>query len=201
MARLVADDREPIIPFVRRAAQISAEHGVSSILVLGGTGDYFSIADAVVVMDAFSPRDATEDAKALAGDPPPMPADAFRATPRTPKPGVPDGRTGCKALSSFQYGDNNDCDVSGVEQLVEVGQTRACCAAIIHAAKQRHANVASFLDALDDLSLDAIQPAGRKDGDLSRPRRYEVAAALNRLRTATFEIAPTKRRRDVMDET
>ena len=201
MARLVADDREPIVPFVRRAAALSTKHGVSSILVLGGTGDYFSIADAVVVMDAFSPRDATADAKALAGDPPPMPADAFRATPRTPKPGVPDGRTGCKALSSFQYGDNNDCDVSGVEQLVEVGQTRACCAAIIHAAKQRHASVASLLDALDGLDLDAIQPAGRRDGDLSRPRRYEVAAALNRLRTAKFEAASAKRGRDVMDET
>ena len=98
MARLVADDREPIVPFVRRAAALSTKHGVSSILVLGGTGDYFSIADAVVVMDAFSPRDATADAKALAGDPPPMPADAFRATPRTPKPGVPDGRT---RLQSF----------------------------------------------------------------------------------------------------
>ena len=91
--------------------------------------------------------------------------------------------------------------MSGVEQLVEVGQTRACCSAIIHAAKQRHASVASFLDALDGLDLDAIQPAGRKDGDLSRPRRYEVAAALNRLRTAWFEAASTKRGRDAMDET
>ena len=91
--------------------------------------------------------------------------------------------------------------MSGVEQLVEVGQTRACCAAIIHSARTRHASVASFLDALDDLSLDAIQPAGRRDGDLSRPRRYEVAAALNRLRTAKFEVAPMKRRRDAMDET
>ena len=53
----------------------------------------------------------------------------------------------------------------------------------------------------DGLALDAIQPAGRRDGDLSRPRRYEVAAALNRLRTAKFEAASAKRGRDVMDET
>ena len=65
----------------------------------------------------------------------------------------------------------------------------------------RHASVASLLDALDGLDLDAIQPAGRRDGDLSRPRRYEVAAALNRLRTAKFEIIEKKRGRDVMDET
>mgnify|MGYP007023066833 CR=1 FL=1 len=48
----------------------------------------------------------------------------------------------------------------------------------------------------DALDLDAIQPAGRRDGDLSRPRRYEVAAALNRLRTAKFEAASAKRGRD-----
>jgi predicted ABC-class ATPase len=197
MARLVADDREPIVPFVRRAAQLSTEHAISSILVLGGTGDYFSIADAVVVMDAFSPRDATADAKALAGPPPPPCGDAFRATPRILKPCVADGRTGCKALNSFQYGDNNDCDVSGVEQLVEVGQTRACCAAIMHAAKlMAQSPLAALLDVLDALDLDAIQPAGRRDGDLARPRRYEVAAALNRLRTATFEVASPKRGRD-----
>lgn len=198
MARLVADDREPIVPFVRRAAQLSTEHAISSILVLGGTGDYFSIADAVVVMDAFSPRDATADAKALAGPPPPPCGDAFRATPRIPKPCVADGRTGCRDMSSFQYGDNNDCDVSGVEQLVEVGQTRVCCAAIMHAAKlmARGPSLAALLDALDALDLDAIQPAGRRDGDLARPRRYEVTAALNRLRTATFEVASPKRGRD-----
>ena len=33
MARLVADDREPIVPFVRRAAALSTDHGVSSIQV------------------------------------------------------------------------------------------------------------------------------------------------------------------------
>lgn len=32
------------------------DHGVSTILVLGGSGDYFEVADTVVMMDCFSPR-------------------------------------------------------------------------------------------------------------------------------------------------
>ena len=39
---------------------------------------------------------------------------------------------------------------------------------------------------LDSRGLDAVQAPGRRDGDLARPRRFEIAAALNRLRTATF---------------
>ena len=32
------------------------EHKVSTILVLGGSGDYFEVADTVVMMDCFVPK-------------------------------------------------------------------------------------------------------------------------------------------------
>jgi predicted ABC-class ATPase len=42
------------------------ELGVSSILVIGGSGDYFSVADTVVMMDSYKPVDVTEKALAIA---------------------------------------------------------------------------------------------------------------------------------------
>eukprot|EP00775_Hariotina_reticulata_P003955 gene3955-4208_t len=44
MAALVAADKEPITPFSRRIASLRAA-GVSTVLVMGGSGDYFAEAD------------------------------------------------------------------------------------------------------------------------------------------------------------
>ncbi len=41
-------------------------NGVSTILVMGGSGDYFDVADTVISMDAFVPHDATARAKQIA---------------------------------------------------------------------------------------------------------------------------------------
>ena len=40
MQELVAKDREPITPFVDRVRQLWEERGVSTVLVMGGSGDY-----------------------------------------------------------------------------------------------------------------------------------------------------------------
>ena len=40
--------------------------GISSILVIGGAGEYFSVADTVVMMDEYTPHDVTEKAKNIA---------------------------------------------------------------------------------------------------------------------------------------
>lgn len=87
------------------------------------------------------------------------------------------------------------CSRSAVEQLVEVSQTRAIADALV---KLRGAlagrggpwtgrPLTQVLDALeaemDERGVDAL--AGRaKPGNLARPRRFELAAAVNRLRTA-----------------
>ncbi|MBP3918082.1 MAG: hypothetical protein J6I50_02780 [Clostridia bacterium] len=57
--------REPITPFTDRVQELSAR-GISTILVIGGSGEYLSVADAVYLMDSFEMFDATSDAKRLA---------------------------------------------------------------------------------------------------------------------------------------
>ena len=83
MQKLVAPDKEPITPFIAKVraladsgpsipssaagapARPGGQGGVSSILVLGGSGDYFAVADTVICMESYVPRDVTAEALAI----------------------------------------------------------------------------------------------------------------------------------------
>ena len=66
MQELVARESEPITCFLDRVRQIYDELGVSTIIVVGGSGDYFDVADHVIMMDCYLPRDVTDRAAAIA---------------------------------------------------------------------------------------------------------------------------------------
>ena len=63
MRRIVKD--EVIIPFTDRIRSIAEQKQVSTILVIGGSGEYLKIADAVLLMHEYVAVDVTEDVKAL----------------------------------------------------------------------------------------------------------------------------------------
>ncbi len=54
---------EPIIPFTDRVRELYEKKNVSSILVIGGSGEYIKIADKVFLMDRYKINDITEAAK------------------------------------------------------------------------------------------------------------------------------------------
>ena len=58
--------REPIIPFTERVNDLYRECGLSTILVIGGSGEYLSVADRVYLMDEYVMYNVTEKAKILA---------------------------------------------------------------------------------------------------------------------------------------
>ena len=66
MAQLVADEKEPITPFIRKVRALYESLGVSTVLVVGSSGSYLSVADTVVQMDCYEAKDVTEKAKQLA---------------------------------------------------------------------------------------------------------------------------------------
>ena len=66
MQALVHKVHEPITPFLDRVRELYESHQVSTVLVMGGCGDYFDVADTVIMMDEFAPVDATADAHAVA---------------------------------------------------------------------------------------------------------------------------------------
>ena len=55
---------EPITPFTDRVNEL-ARHGVSTILVIGGSGEYLGVADRVYRMDEYRISDVTTEAQAI----------------------------------------------------------------------------------------------------------------------------------------
>ena len=63
MRRIVKN--EVIIPFTDRIRSVAEQKGVSTILVIGGSGEYLKIADTVILMQEYVATDVTEEVKAL----------------------------------------------------------------------------------------------------------------------------------------
>lgn len=58
-------EKEPITPFTDRVNELYKVCGVSTILVIGGSGEYLSVADKIYLMEDFVIRDATEKSKMI----------------------------------------------------------------------------------------------------------------------------------------
>lgn len=197
MQELVAKDREPLTPFCDLVGSLHRDHGVSTVLVAGGSGDYFDVADTVVWMDGYRPREVTRRAREVAARLPGRQPEAtgFPAVrPRIVDPTSVDPRrrgrvkTRPRGTDGLQFGEQA-IDLGAVEQLVDPSQTAGIARALIHLVDggllDGSTTVADALDALDahldEGGVDWLR-AGYP-GDIALPRRFEVAAALNRLRT------------------
>ena len=58
-------EKEPVTPFTDRVGELYARKGVSTVLVIGGSGEYLSVADRIYMMDDFLISDVTEKAKRI----------------------------------------------------------------------------------------------------------------------------------------
>lgn len=205
MRTLIHADKEPITPLVERVRDLYEIHGVSTLLVMGSSGDFFAKADTVIAMDAFVARDKSAEAKRIAEDSAPPSLDPLSGGPRqpfspchsrVPLPASIDASRGrhrnridLRTASLLRFGEY-EIDLHALEQLVDRSQTRAIGRAILwmrdHGGIDGESTLAQALDRLDAQldreGLDAIDPRP-PPRNLARPRRYEVAAALNRLRS------------------
>ncbi|MBX6396545.1 MAG: ATPase, partial [Alicyclobacillaceae bacterium] len=194
---LVAKDNEPITPFIDRARQLFEEWGVSTILVVGGAGDYLDIADHVIAMENYIPKDVTQEAKEVverlpsnrkaetAGPLPPKPARVVRSLGRRPKEGEK-WKVEAKDLHVILYGRDRVL-LDAVEQLTEVGQTRAiaACLRVLTEKVDGRTSLAELvyklLEAIDRNGFSVLAGTRGCPGTYSMPRPYELAAAVNRL--------------------
>lgn len=203
MQNLVERQREPITPLVDKIRQLYEDHGVSSVLVMGGCGDYFDVADTVILMDEYRPMEVTERVREIVRLLPsqrrPEGGRHFGTLPeRFPSAESFDPRRGRKAVkidlrnrTQLRFG-RTELDLTALEQLVEEAQTRAVGAAIHHfgqiVASQR-LSLREGLECLDreleEKGLDLLSPY--RSGDLARPRILEVAFAINRMRSLKVE--------------
>ena len=199
MQELVAKEKEPITPFVDKVRTLFTDQGVSTILVMGGSGDYFDVADTVIMMDSYQPRSVTEQAAQIARKHASCRADegggSFgEVTLRRPLSASFDPSRGkrevkidAKGLRTILYG-TTDIDLSYLEQLVDMSQTRTI-GLMIHYYAEKYLERAGSLKEGMELVMRAVQEGGLDCllpyivGDLALPRPFEVAGAINRMRT------------------
>ena len=199
MQMLIAKEKEPITPFIDKVRQLYSDYGVSTILVMGGSGDYFEVADTVIAMDNYRPYDVTERAKAIAKEyPSNRNAEGGTSfgeiTSRVPVKSSIDPSTHKKSvklkvrdLDEISFG-SEEIDLVAVEQIVDAAQLRAISHAIVY-AKAHYLDRQITIPEILDLVMKDIHEQGLDiltdftQGDLALFRRFELAAALNRLRT------------------
>ena len=58
-------DKEPIIPLTDRVQELHNKMGVSTIIVIGGSGEYLSVSDRIYMMEDFKILNASEKSKSL----------------------------------------------------------------------------------------------------------------------------------------
>jgi predicted ABC-class ATPase len=198
MQELVPSAGEPITPYVDRVRELHDRAGVSSVLVIGGSGDYLDVADRVVRMADYLPVDVTDEARSVAttlptGRTTQAPSSFEQPAPRRIDASSVDARRGRRSTYVRVPDDRTllvgtaTIDLVAVEQLASRAQTRAIGRAMVLLAQRLLAEAPTLPEALDaaeailrDEGLDALDD--RLPGDLAWFRRFELAAALNRLR-------------------
>lgn len=198
MQALVAKDNEPITPFIDRVRQLYDERGVSTILVIGGSGDYFDVADGVISMEAYRLYERTAAAQAIAAEyatrrQPEGETPLGATPPRRPQPRSLDASKGRRDVSiktrgvhTIEFG-TETIDLSAVAQLIDASQTRAIADALLFARQRLMDGKRPLRHILDDVmtavAKDGLDILGRPGSDYAQFRKHELAAALNRLRS------------------
>lgn len=192
MRRLVAEHDEPITPFVDRVRALARE-GVSTLLVLGGSGDYLSVADTVVQMKAFQPLDVTDKAREIGGRPREVPdSPALVPGPRPLRRAALEaailGKKGRMRVRVRETGltvGAAEINLAAQEQIQDASLQRGIAwmlmALIGEGASGRETDLPAVL--ADWLGRDDWHAlAGGTPVDAARPRVADVMATLSRLR-------------------
>lgn len=198
MQRLVAKEKEPITPFIEIVKELYEQKGISTIIVVGSSGDYFDIADTVIQMDSYEPLDVTDKAKELATG---KVLDRIKnrninidiSLNRVLQKGsIEKGPKGVKIKTSGIDGLNINkefIDLKSVEQIVDVEQVKAI-GEIIKWADDNLVNNKETLSEISDKIISYINSNGLIKvnntkggiGNMSMPRKQEIMCAINRYR-------------------
>lgn len=198
LRRLATGASGPVVPLVDLLRPLYEEHGISTVVVTSASSDYVRIADTIIVMNGFHASVVTAQAKEAIVESGssearrrfggihhrvPLPESVNQLRGRRLRPEMQGPRSVLLGRDAI--------DLTRLPQLVDSCQGRAAGAALVYAAEQGYVDgsrtVREILAVVDtDMAqrgLDVLVPLEAPGGDLARPRRQEIAAALNRLRT------------------
>lgn len=201
MQKLVPPGDSAAYGLVDILPRLRDEHGISSIMV-GGSGDFFAVADTVITMKDFVCRDATAEAKRITeaystrrvwehDKPFPLPAGRCPLTHSLePFKTERDSRSRPQMRRYVKYGDEY-IDVSNIAQIIGQAQGRGISRGIAMVFKMMNSSrslseaVHHVMKRVEKIGPDAL--SNRHMGDLSSFRAYELAAVINRLKNLKIQ--------------
>lgn len=201
MQQLINAIDEPITPFIDKVKQLYSEKGISTVLVLGGIGDYFDVSDHVIQMTNYLPLDVTEQAHQISL--------ASSTTHKSSKQDIPISlheriplaqsinpineysKLSIFAKDSHQLNFGSHLiDLTDVEQLMELSQTKTLGFAIEYAKKymKNETTLREVIDRVEeDIELNGLDIISETlSGYFAKFRAFELAFAINRLRNIEF---------------
>jgi predicted ABC-class ATPase len=188
--------REPISPFIDLVRPLHRSLGVSTVVVVGGVGDYLDVADRVILLEDYAPSDATPRSREVTRKFPPRAPlaerEVFEPRERAIDTSSIDLRRGKRqtargrGLHTIELGSER-VDLSYLEQLAEAGQTEAVARIIREWAAAGEVRgvgelVREALASVSENGLDSLGTYRGHPGEMSLPRAQELAAAINRVR-------------------
>lgn len=197
MQQLVHKEDEPITTFIDRVKQLYSEKHVSTILVLGGSGDYFDVADQVIQMVRYQPMDVSQKAHEISRMSLHKRTEEGEDYPFSIKDRIPlresiDPRNeyGKKGIYTSEvhrltFG-GSIIDLTDLEQLVELSQTKAIGYALDYARRYMDGKhtlkeiIAKVMKDIEENGLDIL--SDRISGNFAWFRGLELAFAIDRLR-------------------
>ncbi|EGQ8243799.1 P-loop domain-containing protein [Vibrio parahaemolyticus] len=197
MQALVAKGDEPITPLVDRIGQLRDELDISTIIVMGGSGDYLDVANTVIQMHDYQAVDVTEKAKQVIAQHPTQRHNESEESLQTFRPRalnrvalmniLTDGkfRVSAKGKDSLRFG-KEFTDLSSLEQIESADEVNAIGWLWFQLAQLPGwcNNPAKDIEEMLSGEWHASLP---KQGDLAKPRTLDVMAALNRMRKSQFK--------------
>ncbi|MEE1087041.1 MAG: ABC-ATPase domain-containing protein [Schaedlerella sp.] len=197
MQRVIQREMEPITPFIDRIRELYTEYGISTIIVAGSSGAYFHVADSIVQMDKYIPKEITEYAKehakafpALSGIEKEAERPVFDRCPGQSKGFRVNDRIKMKIFGKESVQINRDTiDLRYVEQIADSEQVSALGYCVKYA--QMHlfdgkSNLRKTVNKLEEIvekdGISSLCENKTKVANMAMPRRQEIFACLNRYR-------------------
>ncbi|MBE83391.1 MAG: ATPase [Gemmatimonadetes bacterium] len=197
MTRLIENRNEPLRPYVLYVRSL-ATFGVSTILVMGGSGAFFETADAVLRITNYEIKDVTREAKRIAEEVPRSGEECnsfqeWRRSRQIAQWVVGRSTQGIRVRHrgrELQVGEDR-IDCSALEQLCIEGQMTSLGHFLKHCADEIGSGtvlkevVTKAVGKVYDQGLDSL--TDRPTGRLVMIRAHEIAGALNRARRIVAE--------------
>ena len=198
MQRVIHRDMEPITPFIDRIRELYENYGISTVIVAGSSGSYFHIADTIIQMDRYVPKDITAYAKKEAENFPMISAPEEPAAkpdpgrcPRPDKAFRGNDRIKMKTFGKEGVMINRETiDLRYVEQITDSEQVTALGYCVRYAQKHLldgrkdlRQIVAELEQTIEKGTLAVLCESTSSIACMARPRQQEMFACFNRCRS------------------